>query len=678
MIKADSGAQALQLTLEHDFALILLDAHMPEMDGYETAEILGSTPGVDTIPIIFITAAYKDEVHRLNSYQAGAVDYIQKPIEDRILISKVSVFLELYKQRFELESLKDNLELLVEERTEELLRTNKIASIGGWKLSPDLNYITLSEQASEILNFTHYSPETEINVDEFINKIYEEDKENVRQAFSRDLERPVENISFEFRFMGKEGTLRTANSIINYVKIKGKDYSFVGAFQDITERKEAEQVVQYMAQYDALTKLPNRYLFTDRLDIAFATSVRLNSKSSLMLIDLDYFKEVNDTLGHPIGDLLLKEVSVRLLDCVRETDTVARLGGDEFAIIAVETNTAYTINTLAKRCLEVLNQPFELDGHTVNISGSIGIASFPDDGDDQEAVIKCADLALYQSKDRGRNNFHFYNKQMDEYIHLRIQEEAKLAEAIVQKKLVVYYQPQIDLNSRKVVGAEALVRWQHPEKGMLLPAEFIPLAEETGLIIPLGKLILELIIEQVNVWRKAGLCDFKVALNLSPKQLEHGDFIKMVNQVTATSSSGTKNLGLEISEVAILEGAKSNGDIIQLLNQQGITIVVDNFDTSFSAMNALKSLPTEILKIDRGLLKHVDNDVVDAKIYQSIIELAHTLNMKAIAEGVETPSQLAYLRQHHCDIAQGYIYSHPLPAIEFSAWVLEYEEKTLS
>lgn len=677
VIKANSGAEALQLTLEHDFALILLDAHMPEMDGYETAEILGSTPGTNSIPIIFVTAAYKDELHRLNSYQAGAVDYIQKPIEDRILLSKVNVFLELYNQRAQLESLKDNLELLVQERTEELLRTNKIACIGGWKLSPDLNYIALSEQASEILNITQYAPEQEIPIDKFINKVYEEDRDIVKAAFSRDLENPVNDISFEFRFFGKEKDLRTANSIINYVQVKGKEYSFVGALQDITERKEAERAVQYMAQYDALTQLPNRYLFNDRLEIAFATANRLNTKVSLMLIDLDYFKDINDTLGHPVGDLLLQEASARLLDCVRDTDTVARLGGDEFAIIAVETQKTLVINTLAKRCLAALAKPFELDGNTVHISGSIGVAIFPDDGNNQEDVTKCADLALYESKEQGRNNFHFYNEKMDETIHLRIEEEAQLANAIEQQQFELYYQPQIDLTSKEVVGVEALVRWNHPEKGLLLPIDFIPLAEETGLIVPMGKLIFDLAVKQIDIWKKSDACDFEVSVNLSVKQLCHFDFITLIDSTLDNLTCGVENIRLEITEKAIIEDIKNNTEIAEKLKSKGIPLAIDNFGTGYSSMLSLKNIPSELIKIDRKFIEHVIDEPVDARIFQSIIELAHTLGMKVAAEGVETQEQLTYLLDNNCDIAQGFLYSRPVPASDFISWLVAYQESNV-
>jgi len=674
IIKANSGAEALQLTLEHDFALILLDAHMPEMDGYETAEILGSTSGTNTIPIIFVTAAYKDEVHRLKSYRAGAVDYIQKPIEDRILISKVNVFLELYNQSFELKSLTENLELLVQERTEELRRTNKIASIGGWKLSLDLKYVILSDQALEILNIIEYLPEQEIPINEFMKKIHEEDKEVALHAFSKILKNPRKDVTFEFRFVGNDEKLHTANIIIN--AMKDKSISFVGAIQDITDRKESERAVQFMAQYDALTKLPNRYLFNDRLDIAFATATRLNTKVNLIMIDLDHFKDINDTLGHPIGDLLLIEVAQRLLNCVRDTDTVARLGGDEFAIIALETHDALTINTLTERCLQSLAQPFELDGHNVHTAGSIGVAVFPNDGNTQEEIIKCADIALYESKENGRNGYHFYNKKMDESIHLRITEEKQLATAIEEDQLELYYQPQIDLKTNRVIGAEALVRWNHPEKGLLLPADFIPLAEEMGLIIPMGKLIFKLAAKQINFWSQHDILDIKIAVNLSVKQIHYCDFIDMIEHTISELDSGVNMLELEIPEVAMLENSQNNNDVFEQLRQKGITLVVDNFGTGFSSMLNLKQISAEFLKVDRAFIKNVVNDNVDAKIFLSIIELAHTLNMKVIAEGVETSGQLSYLLENGCDAAQGFIYSQPMAADAFIDWVIKYQDDT--
>lgn len=673
VIKASSGAEALQLTLEHDFALILLDAHMPEMDGYETAEILGSTLGTNTIPIIFVTAAYKDEVHRLKGYRSGAVDYIQKPIEDHILISKVNVFLELYNQSSELKSLSENLELLVQERTEELRRTNKIASIGGWKLSLDLKYVILSDQALEILNITEYLAEQEIPINEFMKKIHEDDREGALLAFSKILKHPRKEITFEFRFVGNEEELRTANIIIN--AMKDKSISFVGAIQDITDRKESERAVQFMAQYDALTQLPNRYLFNDRLDIAFATATRLKTKVNLIMIDLDHFKDINDTLGHPIGDLLLIEVAKRLLGCVRDTDTVARLGGDEFAIIALETQSGLTINTLTERCLQSLAQPFQLDGHTVHTAGSIGVAVFPDDGKNQEKIIKCADIALYESKENGRNGYHFYNQKMDESIHLRITEEKQLAKAIEEEQLELYYQPQVDLKTNQVIGAEALVRWNHPEKGLLLPADFIPLAEEMGLIIPMGKLIFKLAAKQINFWSQHGILDIKIAVNLSVKQVHYCDFIDMIESTILELDSGADILELEIPEMAMFEGAQNSNDIFDKLREKGITLVVDNFGTGFSSMLNLKQISAEFLKIDRLFIKNVANDAVDAKIFKSIIELAHTLKMKVIAEGVETSNQLDYLLNNGCDVAQGFIYSRPIPANEFIDWLKKYKNR---
>jgi diguanylate cyclase (GGDEF)-like protein len=675
VIRADSGAQALQLTLEHDFALILLDAHMPEMDGYETAEILGSTPGTDTIPIIFVTAAYKDEVHRLNSYKAGAVDYIQKPIEDHILISKVTVFLELYNQRSQLKLLTENLELLVQERTEELRITNKIACIGGWKISLDHKYVILSDQALEILNITKYLPEQEIPLNEFIERVYENDREAVLLALSKILKNPNKEITFEFRFIDNGKNLHTANIIIN--PMKEKSIFFVGTLQDITERKESEHAVQMMAKYDALTQLPNRYLFNDRLDVAFATSMRLKNKVNLILIDLDHFKDINDTLGHPIGDLLLIEVAQRLLECVRDTDTVARLGGDEFAIIAIETQHTLAINTLAERCLKSLAKPYELDEHTVNITASIGVAVFPDDGGNQEEITKYADIALYQSKENGRNCYHFYNKKMDESIHLRIEQEKQLANAIETEQLELYYQPQIDLKSNKIIGAEALVRWNHPSRGLLLPADFIPLAEEIGLIIPMGKLIFKMAAKQINAWNKAGILDIKIAVNLSVKQVHYCDFIAMVENTIVELDSGGNFLELEVPELAMFEDSKNETDIFEQLRNKGISLVVDNFGTGFSSMLSLKQISAEFLKIDRKFIKNVSNDPVDAKIFQSIIELAHTLKMKVIAEGVETSSQLSYLLENNCDIAQGFIYCRPVPADDFIDWLAHYKTDML-
>ncbi len=672
VIRANSGAEALQYTLEYDFALILLDAHMPEMDGYEVAEILNSTEETRLIPIIFVTAAYKDEVHRLKSYSAGAVDYIQKPIEDRILISKVNVFLELYNQKMMLEDMTNNLEQLVEERTEELRRTNRIASVGGWNIASDLSSVSLSDQAADILGLSIDSS-GEIPMTVFMDKVVEEDREVVMQSFTRAQENPVDELSFEFSYMGLNQDIRTANSIINFMNIKGKGVSFVGSIQDITERKESERAVQYMAQYDALTNLPNRYLFKSRLEIAFATSKRVGNKVDVMLIDLDHFKDINDTLGHPIGDMLLQEVSKRLSDCVRDSDTVARLGGDEFAIIAIHALDSAPVTPLVKRCLKSLARPFELDGNTVHTAGSIGISNYPDDGDNQDQILKYADLALYEAKNDGRGTYHFYSKRMNDSVRLRLKDEAEIKTAITDNQFELYYQPQVDLHTKKVMGMEALVRWNHPERGLLSPLECIPLAEETGLIVPMGESIFKMATDQMEKWADTDVGNLKLSVNISVKQMHHKGFISMIEEQYSKSSMKINTIGLEITETHIFEMSDTINDVLQQLKNKGLMLAIDDFGTGFSSLVHLKQIPANYLKIDRMFVKNIIDDPVDGIIFKSIVELSHKLGMQVIAEGVETKEQLDFVTEQGCDIAQGYFFSPPLAVPEFTNWFHSYE-----
>ncbi|TRZ70499.1 MAG: EAL domain-containing protein [Rhodocyclaceae bacterium] len=447
--------------------------------------------------------------------------------------------------------------------------------------------------------------------------------------------------------------------------------NFIAIFVDITERKANEQQIEFLAHHDVLTKLPNRLLVKDRLQQAMAHAERSNSKLALLFLDLDNFKTINDTLGHSVGDALLKAVASRLRDCVRDTDTISRQGGDEFLIILTDLPDAEAATPIVEKLLERFQVPFEADSHDVTTSVSIGVALYPDDGDDLEALQKNADMAMYQAKDAGRNTYRFFDGQMNvEAIeHLRIRNGLLLA--IERGELVLHYQPQIDLASGAVVGAEALIRWNHPEFGMVPPGRFIPNAEESGLIVPIGEWVLQEACRQAVAWRQAGLPELVVAVNLSAVQFKRGDVEQTVNNALKSTGHYPPMLELELTESILIRDTASILATVKRLKLLGVKLSIDDFGTGYSSLSYLKRFSVDKLKIDQSFIRDLGTDPDDAAIVRAIIQMARSLGLKTIAEGVEDEQMLHHLRVFHCDEAQGYHFARPMPATEFASYLLQ-------
>lgn len=455
--------------------------------------------------------------------------------------------------------------------------------------------------------------------------------------------------------------------------------SIVGVAQDITERKEAEAQVRHMAYYDNLTGLPNRVLFKERLKQALSLAQRYQRLSALMFLDLDNFKRINDTLGHKVGDLLLKEVADRLKYCVRDSDTVsrlslenpantiARLGGDEFTIFLTELQHAEDPARVARRVLSELSRPFVLDGHEVFVTASLGITLSPFDSDDFDSLLKNADTAMYHAKYEGKNNFQFYRQSMNANALEKLELENDLRKALDQEDFLVYFQPQWNTRTGRMVGMEALVRWQHPDKGMVSPADFIPLAEETGLIIPLGEWVLRAACAQNKAWQMEGLPPVRVAVNLSGQQFKKQDLIDSVAQALQKSGLDPKYLELEITESIIMENVTSAQTMLEEFKKMGLRIAMDDFGTGYSSFGNLKLFPMDLIKIDTSFVKDVNSNPDNAAIVNAIIAMARSLKLEIIAEGVETVEQLRFLFDTGCPEVQGFLFSRPLPAEEASA-----------
>ncbi len=441
----------------------------------------------------------------------------------------------------------------------------------------------------------------------------------------------------------------------------GETQGIVCLAQDITERKRAEETIRHLAYHDHLTGLPNRRLFQDRFIVALAQAQRTNEPMALMSIDLDRFKLVNDTLGHAVGDQLLQEVSSRLSSVVRSGDTLARLGGDEFCLLMPRTERVEDAAKVAEKIKDVLKTPFHVDGQDVHVTASLGISLYPFDGDAEKILVN-ADAAMYRAKELGRNNCQLYVEVMDTKPLRRLTLENGLHQALEREEFVVHYQPQADIRTGEIVGVEALVRWQHPDKGLVLPQEFIPWAEDAGLIVPLGEWVLRTACTQAKAWQDGGLPPLRVAVNLSARQFQHSDLLEMVASVFAETGLEPNYLELEITESIAMQNGELTINVLRGLRDLGIRIGIDDFGTGYSSLSNLKNFPIDTLKIDQSFVRDLTTDPNDAAIATTVIAMAHSLNLKVIAEGVETPEQLDFLKERGCHEVQGYLISKALPA----------------
>ncbi len=434
-------------------------------------------------------------------------------------------------------------------------------------------------------------------------------------------------------------------------------------------RQHTEETLRDLSHHDSLTKLPNRILFQLRLVEALDNAQRVNRMVAVHFLDLDHFKDINDTLGHPAGDSLLQIVAERLKVCIRRSDTVARLGGDEFAII--QTNLVYTngIMVLAKRLIDTMAKPFEIEGERVFTGTSIGITVFPHDDKDADKLLKNADLALYRAKQEGRNKFQLYDPEMNAEIQARKALEQDIREALDNAQFFLCYQPQLELSSGRISGAEALVRWRHPERGMVSPAEFIPVAEQTGLILQLTEGVLLEACTQIRAWQDAGLPPIRVSVNLSPADFKRKDLISMIKEILGETGLSAEWLELEITEGMVMSGVEAVIATLHELAEIGIELAIDDFGTGFSSMSYLKQFPVHRLKIDQTFVRDIIANKEDASITKAIIMLGHSFGLRVVAEGVEDEAQLEFLGHHGCDEAQGYCISRPLSASAFAEFV---------
>jgi diguanylate cyclase (GGDEF)-like protein/PAS domain S-box-containing protein len=470
----------------------------------------------------------------------------------------------------------------------------------------------------------------------------------------------------------KDGSLFWSDTYIAPVRDENGTVShFVSAQYDITATKRYESELEFQTNRDALTGLANRNLLRDRLSQAISYAYRYSHPIWLLFIDLDRFKFINDTLGHRAGDMLLKAVATRLQATVRETDTIARLGSDEFVLILPERTDAGLSTGIVQRIMDAIAQPLLIEGHEFFITSSIGVAVYPADGESPEELLKHADIAMYRAKETGRSNFQFYTSTMNERALERLRIESDLRNALERDEFVLYYQPQIDLRSNQIVGVEALIRWQHPEWGIVPPARFITLAEETGMIVPIGAWVIRTACMQAKAWQQRGLGNLRISVNLSARQFAQQDLVESVAQALSESGLDPTCLEIELTESLVMADVDHAIRILRELKALGVTLSIDDFGTGYSSLSYLKRFPIDVLKIDRSFVNDISVDTDNAAIVSSIISLAHSLRLLVIAEGVETQSQLNYLRENGCDQMQGYFFSRPVPAADLAQMCAE-------
>lgn len=543
------------------------------------------------------------------------------------------------------------------QESEEFFRlTFSQAAVGIVLLGPDGRLLRVNGKMAQILGYT----EIELLQRFFQQLTHVDDLPDELTLVKRLRDGEISDYQRERRLLRRDGTPIWVNVSVSTMRDAYGNQRFISVVEDISRRKGAEEALLRVINHDALTGLPNRVLLQDRLERAIAHAHRAGSQVAVMFIDLDRFKHVNDTLGHDAGDQLIVEIARRLSSSLRESDTVARQGGDEFVVVLPEMNGETDAARVASKLLDNLFQPLLLCGQEVFPTGSIGIAMYPRDGTDSATLLKCADSAMYGSKGEGGNGFSFYMADMGAQTALHLRMESELQRALQRREFVLHYQPVVDIATGHLGGVEALLRWQPQGKPMVSPADFIPLAEETGLIVPIGEWVLETAMAQQVAWQQGGLPPVRVSVNLSARQFLGQDVAQRVAVLLEKTGCDPRALTLEITESVLMQNPVAATATMARLAAMGVQLAIDDFGTGYSSLASLKRFPIHSLKIDRSFVSDLIDDADDAAIVDAVIGLAHSMKLNVIAEGVETADQLAFLLAHGCDQMQGFCYSRPV------------------
>ncbi|MFZ6745092.1 EAL domain-containing protein [Undibacterium sp. JH2W] len=666
---ANSGAKAIEMVAGATPPdLVLLDIMMPGMDGYEVCRRIKATPAGNRIPVIFVTI-FDTTQQKLKGFEVGGADYITKPFDIDEVHARVRIHLELAR-------LRHFLEQLVAQRTALLIKSEEKYRIladysPNWEywMAPDGSYLYVSPAC---LEDSGYTPEEFFADAGLIEKIIHPDDLDawkLHGPHSGD----VHGAALIFRIKAKDGTERWIEHVCKTVyDASGKYLGLRGSHRDISQRHYAEEKLDFFINRDPLTGLPNRALFHELLHHALQSAEREQAQFALLYIDLDNFKTINESLGHSLGDQLLIEAARRLKILLPDIDAIARISGDEFNIILHPNDGMPWVDLLAQRVIEEMARPFELGGHSVYVGASIGIALYPNDGNDTESLQSNADAALHQAKMQGRGILRFFSSDMSRRAKERLTLEADLRRSIERDELRLHYQPQVDLISGQIVGLEALVRWQHPVRGLIPPNNFISLAEESGFIVQLGAWVLRKACQQIRQWSDLGFSLRQVAVNVSALQLSRGNLLETVQTSLQETGIAADQLELEITESSIMLDQERAFKSLADLKALGVRLSIDDFGTGYSSLAYLQQLEVHKLKVDMAFVRDMTSNSGNASIVKAIIAMGHSLGLEVIAEGVETIGQARYLRALQCDVMQGYLISKPLSAEAMTNFLTSY------
>jgi len=663
VLVARDGDEAITLIGSNQIDLALLDVKMPRRNGFEVCRFIKMNPETRLVPVVMVTGLINTN-DRITGIESGADDYLRKPIRREELCARVQSLLRIKQFTDQLASA-ETVRLLAER----LSLATAVAKVGvwDWELASDVH--TWDATMSAMYGFLPTGP---ISYQKWSSAIHPDDLPEMEAVMRTTLASKGEG-SGEFRIVLADGTIRNISAVYRAVlDANGNLFRVIGVNVDVSERKQAEEALRssearmtHLAMHDFMTGLPNRMLLNERIGQTIELARMNSKKAALLFLNLDGLKQINDSLGHPTGDKLIQSVGKRLLDSVRASDTVCRYSGDEFIVLLSEVEHPQGTAIAVRTALEAVAKVHSMDQHDLHITGCIGVSVYPTDGMDAETLIKNAGTAMYQARENGRPSFQFFNPSMSSKAIERQFLEENLRRALDRQELALHYQPRVNLKTGAITGAEALLRWNHPTRGPIPPTQFIPVAEQCGLILPIGSWVLGEACRQARAWMDEGLPEMTMAVNVSDRQFESENFANDLFAILHDTGLDPRFLELEVTERLLMRRPEATAFILQTLREKGVNVAIDDFGTGYSSLSYLYKLPLDSLKIDQSFVRQISETPNLTGIVSAIIDMGKNLKLSVVAEGVETAEELDFLQSRNCDEAQGFYFSPAVPPREF-------------
>jgi len=664
---AVGGAEAIRKLKEQSYSLLLLDLQMPCINGHQVQQYVCDQEIDVEIVVVSGDSAFRAVKEALRN---GAYDFIRKPFAPEELLMTVKNALEYYWQRRQLHRTEHSLQ--ESERMHRFIVNNSPDFI--YMLDPQGLITYVNDKAENLLGYKrnellgkHFSTLIHPHNADEVHNFFSEHRSGNRASRNVEMRMLVNKASNQVECLDNHELIIELNAIGMYDEDENGERKFIGTLgcaRDITARKHSEAQISYQAYHDLLTRLPNRILFDDRISQVLAHARRNQQKFALLFLDLDRFKLINDTLGHAMGDRVLQQVSERILNCLRAEDTLCRFGGDEFSLLLPNVASKENISAVAEKILKAIRQPFKVNEHELYLSLSIGIAMYPIAGETRETLLQSADIAMYHVKASGKDGYCFYSDAMNGSNSTFLSVERDMYLALEQHQFEVFFQPKVDPATHKIVGMEALLRWRHPDKGLIFPGDFLTIAEESKLIVPIGDWVLRNACEEITHWQQQGVPKLKMSLNISPVQLEQENFVRRFIEVLQEFQLPGDIFEVEVTEQGLTQGRKEIVEKLRALRDFGVSIAIDDFGRGYSSLSYLQNFPVNTLKIDRSFVREIEEVQTDSCIVDAIAMMAKGLNLHMVAEGVENLLQLDYLRNLGCHEVQGFLYGEALSAKE--------------